>query len=301
MNAYDIEEDAFLRARDTAGRTDGPHLVSPAWLAARLGTAAAPVVLEVNLDPDPTAPAIPGALRLDWRRDLLDQQRRDVVPRDRFEQLLQSAGADDDSTVVFHGDCHNWFAAFGAWVAVLHGVRDVRLLDGGSAAWLAEDRPLTRRGSAPRHGTLTLTGPERGTPLPHRAFLSDVLAAAEGRSDEILLDVRSPEEYAGLRTAPPGEDEGAMRPGHVPGAISLPWGALVDGHGRFRPVAELRRILAARGIDGRRPIITYCRIGERSGHTWFALSRLLGWQVRNYDGSWAEYGNAIGVPIGCPG
>lgn len=298
MNAYDDEERALLRTPPPPRAAGSDHLVDPAWLAARLGRRDAPVVLEVSLDPE--APVIPGALRLDWRRDLLDQLRRDVVDRDRLEQILQSAGVNDDSTVVVYGDCHNWFAAFAAWVFELHGLRDVRLLDGGLAAWQAEDRPLAGRTALPGPGSVGLRGPARGATGPHRAFLADVLAVVEGRSDAVLLDVRSPEEYAGLRTAPPGEDEGAIRPGRVPGAVSVPWGTLVDGHGRFRPVAELRRILAARGIDGRRPIITYCRIGERSGHTWFALTRLLGWQVRNYDGSWAEYGNAVGVPIECP-
>jgi thiosulfate/3-mercaptopyruvate sulfurtransferase len=300
MNDYDGIEARLLRARGDVVQKGArePHLVSCAWLAEHVDLPGLRV-FEVSVAVAEGEGRIPGAVALDWETDLLDQVRRDVVERARLEQTLQSAGVDTDTTLVLYGDCHNWFAAFAAWVLALHGVPDVRLLDGGRAKWLAEGRPLSTGFPHLPEGTIRLA---EGARL--RARLAEVVAVAEGEADAVLLDVRSPDEFAGLRTtpddAPESAAEGALRAGHIPGAVNLPWGRLVDADGTFRPEDELRRILAEHGIDGSREIITYCRIGERSGHTWFALSRLLGWRVRNYDGSWAEYGNAVGVPITNP-
>ena len=299
MNSYEREEEAQFRALRTGPalrpRNRSRHLVSTDWLA-RQAPGRKLAIFEVSLEVGPDDGHIPGAIALDWRHDLLDQVRRDIVDLERLEQVLQSAGVDNDTTIVLYGDCNNWFAAFAAWVFGIYGLQDVRLLDGGRAKWLAEDRPLSTRFPGPELGDVRLQPADFAT----RAFLPDVLDASGGRSGALLVDVRSPDEFEGRRTAPPGEAEGAMRAGHVPAARNIPWGQLVDADGTFKPVEELRRIFAARGVDGSAPVITYCRIGERSGHTWFALSRLLGYRARNYDGSWAEYGNVIGVPIENP-
>lgn len=299
MNSYEREEEAQFRALRSGAparsRDPSPHLVSTDWLA-RQAPGGKLAVFEVSLDACSAEGHIPGAIPLDWAHDLLDQVRRDIVDRERLEQVLQSAGVDEDATIVLYGDCNNWFAAFAAWVFGIYGLTDVRLLDGGRAKWLAEDRPLSTRFPRPGLGDVRLQPADLAT----RAFLADVLEASGGRSGAQLVDVRSPDEFEGRRTAPPGEAEGAMRAGHVPAATNIPWGRLVAADGTFKPVEELRRIFAERGVDGSAPVITYCRIGERSGHSWFALSRLLGYRARNYDGSWAEYGNVIGAPIENP-
>lgn len=235
---------------------------------------------------------IPGAVNFAWHSDLVDPVRRDIASQEAFQQLLRKAGVNDDSTTILYGD-NNWFAAWGAWVFDVYGVDNVKLLDGGRAKWEAEGRQLDSRASTPKAGNVTVKAANREL----RAFLPDVVAAAEKRSDVQLVDIRSADEYNGKVFAPQGVQELAVRAGHVPGAVNVPWGQAVAADGTFKSADELKKIYGAVGVDGSKPIITYCRIGERSSHTWFALKKILGYDVRNYDGSWTEYGNAVGVPV----
>ena len=236
---------------------------------------------------------IPGAVNFAWHTDLVDPVRRDIASKENFEKLLQNAGIAADTTTVIYGDSNNWFAAWGAWVFDVYGVQNVKLLDGGRKKWEDEGRPTTA--VAKTYAPTALKVKDANKAL--RAHLGDVVAVAEKRSDTKLVDIRSPDEYNGKIIAPPGVAELAVRAGHVPGAVNVPWGQAVAADGTFKSVEELRKVYAAVGIDGSKPLITYCRIGERSSHTWFALSKLLGYQVKNYDGSWTEYGNAVGVPV----
>ncbi len=240
---------------------------------------------------------IPGAYNLVWHTDLVDPVIRDIVDPERFTALLRAAGVDQDSTVVLYGDNNNWFAAWAAWVFDIYGVGDVRILDGGRALWEAQQRPLSNRPVARASGNFSIPS----TNFELRARLTDVLRVVEGEEDVAILDIRSPAEYEGRIFAPEGFQELAIRAGHIPGAVNVPWAQAVNADGTFKSVDELRAIYAAVGIDGSRPIIVYCRIGERSSHTWFVLTHLLGYEnVRQYDGSWTEWGNTVGVPISNP-
>ena len=273
----------------------GP-LVTTDWLAQNLDNGKVRVI-EVSVNPGVYERAhVPGAVNFSWHNDLNDKVRRDIVSKDDFEKLLSKAGVGPDTTVVLYGDTNNWFAAWGAWVFDIYGVKNVKLLDGGRKKWEAENRPLNNR--APEYASTTYRVSEVNVNL--RARLSDALAAAEGKSGATLLDIRSADEYSGKVFAPPGIQELAIRAGHIPGAVNVPWGQAVKEDGSFKSPEELKKLYASVGIDGSKPIITYCRIGERSSHTWFALSKILGYDVRNYDGSWSEYGNAVGVPISNP-
>ena len=273
----------------------GP-LVSTDWLAQNLDNPQVRVI-EVSVDPGLYERAhIPGAVNFSWHNDLNDKVRRDIVSQQGFEALLSKSGVTPDTTVVLYGDTNNWFAAWGAWVFDIYGVKNVKLLDGGRKKWEAENRPLNNR--APEYASTTYRVSEVNVNL--RARLSDALAAAEGKSGAKLVDIRSADEYSGKVFAPPGIQELAIRAGHIPGAVNVPWGQAVKEDGSFKSPEELKKLYASVGIDGSKPIITYCRIGERSSHTWFALSKILGYQVKNYDGSWTEYGNAVGVPINNP-
>jgi thiosulfate/3-mercaptopyruvate sulfurtransferase len=235
---------------------------------------------------------IPGAVHLNWHTDLVDPVRRDIADREAFQAKLRDAGIDKDTTVVLYGDNNNWFAAWGAWVFSVYGI-EATLLDGGRKLWEAKGLPLD---TAPKdYADSSIELPERNTAL--RARLSDVLDAAEGRTEAKLVDIRSNDEYTGKVFAPEGVKELAVRAGHVPNAVNVPWGKIVKEDGTFRSPDEIKAIYAEQGIDGSKPVITYCRIGERSSHTWFALKRILGYDARNYDGSWTEYGNAVGVPV----
>jgi len=273
----------------------GP-LVSTEWLAQNLDNARLRLI-EVSVNPGVYERAhIPGAVNFSWHNDLNDKVRRDIVGKEAFEALLSKAGVGPDTTVVLYGDTNNWFAAWGAWVFDIYGVKDVKLLDGGRKKWEAENRAQDNR--APSFAStaykVARTSPEL------RARLADALAAAEGRNGARLVDIRSADEYSGKVFAPPGVPELAIRAGHIPSAVNVPWGQAVQADGTFKTPEELKKVYGAVGIDGSKPIITYCRIGERSSHTWFALKKLLGYDVRNYDGSWTEYGNAVGVPIDNP-
>ncbi len=273
----------------------GP-LVSTDWLAQNLDNPQVRVI-EVSVNPGLYERAhVPGAVNFSWHNDLNDKVRRDIVSQQGFEALLSKSGVTPETTVVLYGDTNNWFAAWGAWVFDIYGVKNVKLLDGGRKKWEAENRPLNNR--APEYASTTYRVSEVNVNL--RARLSDALAAAEGKSGAKLVDIRSADEYSGKVFAPPGIQELAIRAGHIPGAVNVPWGQAVKEDGSFKSPEELKKLYASVGIDGSKPIITYCRIGERSSHTWFALSKILGYQVKNYDGSWTEYGNAVGVPINNP-
>jgi thiosulfate/3-mercaptopyruvate sulfurtransferase len=237
---------------------------------------------------------IPGAVHLNWHTDLVDPVNRDIASREAFQAKLRDAGVGQDTTIVLYGDNNNWFAAWGAWVFDVYGLGDqVKLLDGGRKLWEAKGLPLDT--AAADHPDSAIDLPERNTDL--RARLKDVLDVAEKRSDAQLVDIRSNDEYTGKIFAPEGVKELSVRAGHIPGAVNVPWGTIVNKDGTFKSADEIKAIYAEKGIDGSKSIITYCRIGERSSHTWFALKRILGYSARNYDGSWTEYGNAVGVPV----
>lgn len=280
-----------LTLAQTARADDGP-LVTTEWLEQNLGAENISII-EVSVNPGVYERGhIPGATNVVWHTDLVDPVRRDIASGDSIEALLRGAGVDADTTVVLYGDTNNWFAAWGAWVLDVYGVQNVKLLDGGRKLWEAEGRALDT--SSPSHAEGSVTVAEADP--SKRAFIADVVAASEGGSSDII-DIRSADEYSGKIIAPEGFKETAIRAGHVTGAVNVPWGQAVQEDGRFKSPEALKALYAEAGVDGTRPIITYCRIGERSSHTWFALSKILGYDVRNYDGSWTEYGNAVGVPV----
>ncbi len=236
---------------------------------------------------------IQGAVNFKWHTDLVDPVKRDIASKENFEKLLRQAGVNNDSTIVIYGDSNNWFAAWGAWVFDIYGVKNVKLLDGGRKKWEAEKRPLTPLATQVAAGNIKVSDANNNL----RAKLIDVVAVANKKSDTALVDIRSSDEFTGKVIAPAGVQELAVRAGHIPGAVNVPWGQAVAEDGTFKSPEELKKVYAAVGIDGKKPIITYCRIGERSSHTWFALSKILGYNVKNYDGSWTEYGNSVGNPI----
>ncbi|MDI1465785.1 sulfurtransferase [Catellatospora sp. KI3] len=267
-------------------------LVSADWAEKNLTT---PGVVFVEVDEDTTAYEgghIAGAVRLDWRQDLQDPIRRDFVNREQFEALLSSRGIGNDDTVVLYGGNNNWFAAYAYWYFKLYGHGDVKLLDGGRKKWELDARPLTKD-VAERPAT-TYKAQEQD--LSIRAFRDDVVKAIGVQN---LVDVRSPDEYAGRLLAPAHlPQEQAQRAGHIPTAISVPWSKAANEDGTFKSDAELTELYAAAGIDDSLDTIAYCRIGERSSHTWFVLQEILGKKnVKNYDGSWTEYGSLVGVPV----
>jgi thiosulfate/3-mercaptopyruvate sulfurtransferase len=251
-------------------------------------------LLEVSVDPGVYEKGhVPGAVGVKWHTELADPVRRDIVSPENFQKLMARSGISNGTTVVLYGDNNNWFAAWGYWVMKMYGHDDVRLMDGGRKKWEAESRPLDT--TVPTHAAGSYAVGKRNDAL--RARLSDVLAVVDKRQPGMLVDIRSADEYSGKIFAPAGVQELAIRAGHVPGAKNVPWGRLVNEDGTFKSRDEIRKIYADVGVDGKSPIITYCRIGERSSHSWFALKMLLGYDVRNYDGSWTEYGNAVGVPV----
>lgn len=273
-----------------------PYLVSTDWLEKNLNDPKVKVI-EVSVVPGVYERGhIPGAVNFEWHTDLVDPVRRDIVSQKDLEKKLRAAGVNQDSTVILYGDNNNWFAAWGAWVLDVYSVKNVKLLDGGRKKWEAEGRALSPIAATPAAGNVQVSAAN----LQLRARLSDVVAVAERKSNAALVDIRSAGEFNGKVFAPAGVQELAVRAGHVPGAVNVPWAQAVAADGTFKPVEELRKLYAGVGVDGKRPVITYCRIGERSSHTWFALKKLLGYDVRNYDGSWTEYGNAVGVPVNNP-
>ena len=268
-------------------------LVSTDWLEKNLNNPKLRII-EVSVDTGVYERGhIQGAVNFKWHTDLVDPVKRDIASKENFEKLLRQAGINNDSTIIIYGDSNNWFAAWGAWVFDIYGVKDVKLLDGGRKKWEAEKRPLTPLATQVAAGNIKVSDANNNL----RAKLIDVVAVANKKSDTALVDIRSSDEFTGKVIAPAGIQELAIRAGHIPGAVNVPWGQAVAEDGTFKSAEELKKIYGAVGIDGKKPIITYCRIGERSSHTWFALSKILGYNVKNYDGSWTEYGNSVGNPI----
>ena len=271
------------------------RIVSTAWLAERLDSRDV-VILESDEDPLVYATGhIPGARKIDWTVDLNDPITRDYIDAERFAALCGRLGIGRDTTVILYGDNSNWWAAYALWVFTLFGHPDVRLLDGGRQKWAAEGRPMTEE--PPAVVPVEYPVVERRD-VPIRAFRDEVLA--HSRAGRPLVDVRSPQEFSGETTHMPAyPQEGVLRGGHIPGATSVPWKRAANDDGSFRDAAELRAIYADEvGLREGDEVIAYCRIGERSSHTWFVLTHLLGYpNVRNYDGSWTEWGNAVGLPI----
>jgi thiosulfate/3-mercaptopyruvate sulfurtransferase len=271
-------------------------LVSTEWVAEHLTD---PKVRLIESNEDTllySSGHIQGAAHVDWTSDLNDQIRRDYITREGFEQLMSRIGATPETTVVFYGDKNNWWATYAFWVFQLFGHTNARVMDGGRIKWEKEGRPLTR--DVPSFEKTKYTASDRSDSA-NRALRDDVLAHMQAKRQ--LVDVRSPEEYAGTRMHMPDyPNEGALRGGHIPGAKSIPWARAVNPEdGTFKPAAELRKIYCdEKQLAPGEPTVTYCRIGERSSHTWFALKYLLGFEnVRNYDGSWTEWGNLVNVPI----
>lgn len=284
----------LLAQASPAAAQQGP-LVDAEWLSKNLDNPKVRV-FEVSVDPGIYERGhIPGAVNLNWHTDLVDTVRRDIAGSTKFEDLLEKAGVTKDTTVVLYGDNNNWFAAWGAWVFNIYGLGDqVKLLDGGRKYWEKLALPLDTK--VPSYTRSDITVSAANPKL--RARLSDVLQVVDGKTDAVIVDIRSPDEFSGKLFAPEGSRELSIRAGHVPGAKNVTWSKAVDPEtGKFKSAAELKKLYADAGVDGSKPIIVYCRIGERSSHTWFALSRILGYEVRNYDGSWTEYGNSVGVPI----
>jgi thiosulfate/3-mercaptopyruvate sulfurtransferase len=276
-------------------------LVENDWLAQHLND---PKVRVAEVDYDPAANYelghIPGAVLFDWRKDINDPVARDILSQDAATALLERAGIDPETTVVLYGDFNNWFAAFALWVLTYYGAKNLKLLNGGRKKWIAEDRPMSKDVPSPAHGKFKASpGDEK-----LRAYLDDVRKilpqAKAGKFG--LVDVRGPKEFSGELTAPPEyPTEHAQRGGHIPGAKNIPWAQAVKDDGTFKSREELEQLYLPKGITPANPVITYCRIGERSSHSWFVLKYLLGYpDVRNYDGSWTEWGNLVRTPIEKP-
>src|SRR5215216_3360882 len=267
-------------------------LVSAQWVEDNLDT---DKIVLIEVDEDTTAynkGHIRGAIKLDWTEDLQDQVRRDFVNKEQFEALLSDRGVGNDSTVVLYGGNNNWFAAYAYWYFKLYGHQDVKLLDGGRKKWELDARELTDE--PVKLAPTTYVAKDQDTSI--RAFRDEVVAAIGTQN---LVDVRSPDEYAGRLLAPAHlPQEQAQRAGHIPTAASVPWSKAANDDGTFKSDDELKEIYTEAGVDWSKDTIAYCRIGERSSHTWFVLKELLGQQnVKNYDGSWTEYGSLVGVPV----
>ncbi len=269
-------------------------LVDANWVEDHFGDPSVRLI-EVDVDTKSYAEGhIPGAVAFNWQKDLQDQVVRSPLSKARLEELLSAAGVSKDTTVVFYGDNNNWFAAWALWILKYYGHKDVRLLDGGRVKWLADNRELTTE--VPTYAPTNYQASEPDESI--RAYRDQILQEL-GRDGLALVDVRSPGEYSGELLAPANlPQEGAQRGGHIPGAANVPWATAVASDGTFKPADELQSIYGGKGVTADKDVIAYCRIGERSSHTWFVLHYLLGYdKVRNYDGSWTEWGSLIGAPI----
>lgn len=270
-------------------------LVTTEWLAEHLED---PKVRIVEVDWDPSSAYelghVPGAALVDWKRDINDTLRRDILSKESFEQLMGRLGVIPDTTLVLYGDMRNWFAAFAFWSFKIYGHEDVRLVNGGRRKWFEEGRP-TAEETPSFSGT---TYQSAGADPSLRQFFPGVKQVL-GSSEHRLVDVRSPAEFKGEISAPPEySNEGAQRSGHIPGAANIPWAQAIRDDDTFKSAEDLKQLYEAKGVTADRNVIAYCRIGERSSHTWFVLRYLLGYpNVSNYDGSWSEWGNAVGVPV----
>jgi thiosulfate/3-mercaptopyruvate sulfurtransferase len=268
-------------------------LVTTEWVASHTND---PKVKIVEVDVDTKAydeGHIPNALGWAWNTQLCDTVQRDIIPKAQFEKLLGNSGIDNGTTVVLYGDNNNWFAAWAFWQLKIYGHADVRIMNGGRKKWLAEGRDLS--GETPKPAAVSYKASEPDFSI--RAFLPQVQAATKQGAVE-LVDVRSPQEFTGEILSPPGLPETCQRGGHIPGARSITWSKACNDDGSFKSFNELKSLYQNEGISGSKPVIAYCRIGERSSHSWFVLKYLLGYKdVKNYDGSWTEWGNLVGAPV----
>lgn len=268
-------------------------LVTTQWVADHLSDTHVKLI-EVDVDTSAYDEGhVPGAIGFAWNTQLQDRVRRDILGREDLHELLSAAGVGDEDSIVLYGDNSNWFAAYAFWLLRMYGHRDLRLMDGGRKKWIEERRPLSKETPRGPRTDYKASEPD-GSLRAHRSLVQESL----GRDDHALVDVRSPAEFTGEILAPPGLSETAQRGGHIPGAESIPWSHAVREDGTFKSEGELRALYHGKGITPDKEVITYCRIGERSSHTWFVLKHLLGYdRVRNYDGSWTEWGSMIDMPI----
>jgi thiosulfate/3-mercaptopyruvate sulfurtransferase len=269
-------------------------LVSTEWAAQHLND---PKIRLVEVDVDTSAydqGHIPGAVGWNWQTQLQDNVRRDLISKQALEQLLGKSGISNETTILLYGDNNNWFAAYALWQLKYYGHKDARLINGGRKKWLEEKRPLTTDPPKVTPATYHATSPDESI----RARKEDVFAIVENRSHGNLVDVRSVDEFTGKIIAPPGMSETAQRAGHIPNAANVPWAQAANEDGTFKSADQLQQLYGSKGVSGKDEVIAYCRIGERSSHTWFVLKYLLGFdRVKNYDGSWTEWGNLVGAPI----
>jgi thiosulfate/3-mercaptopyruvate sulfurtransferase len=286
-----------IQASTAAPKNQARAVAQPDWLEQNIDNPNVRII-EVSTEPGLYERGhIKNSVKVVWHTDLVDTVTRDIASPKNFQKLAQKLGINADTTIVLYGDKNNWFAAWGAWVFNIYGAKDVRILDGGRVKWEKDGRALTTAVPTFKTGNFTTRVADKTI---RATLLQDVLPVAKKRVKADLIDIRSADEYNGKIFAPAGFQELAVRAGHIPGAINVPWGQNVNADGTFKSVAELKKLYADKGIDGKQNIITYCRIGERSSLTWFVLSEILGYNVKNYDGSWTEYGNTVGVPINNP-
>ncbi len=268
-------------------------LVTTDWVASHLND---PNVAIVEVDVDTNAyneGHVPGALGWNWQTQLCDTLRRDILSESELENLLGTSGINPNTTIILYGDNNNWFAAWALWQLKMYGHSDVRLMDGGRKKWLAEGREVSLDAPQRQPGTYTVNGFNR----EFRAFQPDVYNTLQ-QDSTVLVDVRSNDEFTGKVLSPPGLPETCQRGGHIPGAANVPWGQACNEDGTFKSAEELSALYGGKGVTPDKDVIAYCRIGERSSHTWFALKYLLGYpNVRNYDGSWTEWGNMVATPV----
>ncbi len=268
-------------------------LVSTDWVDQHKGDSGLAIV-EVDVDTSAYSEGhIPGALGWNWQTQLCDTLRRDIISQADLEKLLGLSGISNNTTIILYGDNNNWFAAWALWQLKMYGHEDVRLINGGRKKWLAEGRPLTREVPSVKPVSYRASLPN----LAYRAFLNQVQKAMTS-GNSILVDVRSPDEFTGKILSPPGLPETCQRGGHIPGAKNIPWAQACNDDGTFKSADELLALYGGKGVTPDKEVVAYCRIGERSSHTWFVLKYLLGFpNVTNYDGSWTEWGNLVGAPV----
>ena len=273
-------------------------IVETSWVAEHLKDGSIRIA-EVDYDPatNYNLGHIPGSVLFDWRKDMNDQLRRDIVSKEQLEELLGRAGVSNTTKLVLYGDFNNWFAAFAYWILKYYGVENVVLMNGGRKKWIAEDKAVTKDVPIYSRTTLKVANPNENI----RTYV-DYVKSSLNNNNKVLIDVRSPAEFTGEVTAPPEyPNEHAQRGGHIPGAVNIPWAQAVKEDGTFKSAEELSKLYQSKGVTPDKEIITYCRIGERSSFTWFVLKYLLGYSnVRNYDGSWTEWGNLVRNPIQKP-
>lgn len=269
-------------------------LVSTDWVAEH---ASDPKVRLIEVDVDTSAydqGHIAGAVGWNWQTQLQDNVRRDLIDKAALERLLSQSGVSNDTSVILYGDNNNWFAAYALWQLKYYGHKDARLMNGGRKKWIAEKRPITTDPAKVTPSSYRATGPDESI----RAHKDEVASVSDKKRAGQLVDVRSVDEFTGKIIAPPGMTETAQRAGHIPGAANIPWSQAAREDGTFKSVEELKQLYQGKGVTGDGEVIAYCRIGERSSHTWFVLKYLLGYKnVKNYDGSWTEWGNLVGAPI----